>query len=509
MFGGGICSKVALLIIILALSSGGAKRKWFLGERILCDKSVRWVVMSLLQEALDQFGSWLDENGADKAPKDSEGVPAVAWRHHSQQQGSFWRSLALWHLHQSSRWSRMASCHQAHDAGEGFVVLEGWIQSTSRTTSDASQVWCWGQGIQLCERASATGQFAQVLAMVSLSSNLQHIDTCWQDLTVVAQGVESITCIDSDHGLNTHLCVPCFFHVNPCEAPFHSFLFAVRLRIQARAWAFLAGDGSQHPCRGAGAQCSGCLHERATSVRGDHWWNHELHLLLLVQLVQSPWPWLRLVQEAGGNPFACFCGWPRAVSLGQAAGSSPWASVLECTSWDWSSLQRAWVGSSVCAAHSFVYWRTDLDDDSLVLSHPGVRSAWWSLTFQWSKASTEVNLPWRKVGWERGVAIWNVSARLRDAREKSWASMMGSLWPGQHHFRWWLWSLPASFLLQPLSTLLRSRCTKDWARGGMTPAQNCCPELKWVMHPQKCQMHLSKIFNMTMLGERTWKRLTW
>lgn len=35
--------------------------------------------MSLLQEALDQFGSWLDdENGADEAPKDSEGVPAVA-----------------------------------------------------------------------------------------------------------------------------------------------------------------------------------------------------------------------------------------------------------------------------------------------------------------------------------------------------------------------------------------------------------------------------------------------
>ena len=34
--------------------------------------------MSLLQEALDQFGSWLDENGANKAPKDSEGVPAVA-----------------------------------------------------------------------------------------------------------------------------------------------------------------------------------------------------------------------------------------------------------------------------------------------------------------------------------------------------------------------------------------------------------------------------------------------
>lgn len=26
--------------------------------------------MSLLQEALDQFGSWLDENGADEAPKE-------------------------------------------------------------------------------------------------------------------------------------------------------------------------------------------------------------------------------------------------------------------------------------------------------------------------------------------------------------------------------------------------------------------------------------------------------
>ena len=165
------------------------------------------------------------------------------------------------------------------------------------------------------------------------------------------------------------------------------------------------------------------------------------------------------------------------------------------------------------AAHSVVYWPTDLDDDSLVFKpswrEERLMESHFSITFQWSKASTEVNLPWRKVGWERGVAIWNVSARLRDAREKSRASMMGSLWPGQHQFRWWLWSLPASFLLQPLSILLRSRCTKDWARGGMTPAQNCCPELKWVMHPQKCQMHLSKIFNMTMLGERTWKRLTW
>ena len=54
----------------------------------------------------------------------------------------------------------------------------GPVDFQSHTTSP--QVWCRGQGLQFCERSSATCELAEVLAGVSARRKLQHIETSGQ-----------------------------------------------------------------------------------------------------------------------------------------------------------------------------------------------------------------------------------------------------------------------------------------------------------------------------------------